>query len=196
MYYGIRMVMRSYVLGGFWVHGCVDGHSHLIINLEFCSNKTLETVLELFKNAVRTFGWPSRACGNFGKENNGIEVFMVDHWGAAHRAYICGRWVLQIRLFNFFSQLNITSVEVFSQCPYWVTVAWHLQRFTWSIPEDIPVPWNWGGSTWHEHSHSSTGPLCCLPTLNSGLITPLSWCIELSSSPHSWEQDAYSTIWA
>ncbi len=76
---------------GFWVHGCVDGHSRLIIYLECCSNKRSATLLILFRKAVRTFGWPSRGRGDYGKENNGIEAELIRHWGEGHRAYLRGR---------------------------------------------------------------------------------------------------------
>ncbi len=73
---------------GFWVHGCVDGHSRLIIYLECCSNKRSQTVLDCFRRAIAIFGWPSRIRGDLGTENNGIEILMIEHWGAAHRAYL------------------------------------------------------------------------------------------------------------
>ncbi|KAK0218599.1 hypothetical protein EDD85DRAFT_924154 [Armillaria nabsnona] len=59
---------------GFWVHGCVDGHSRLIIYLECCSNKCSDTVCTLFL-------W------DYGKENNRMELELILHWGEEHRAY-------------------------------------------------------------------------------------------------------------
>ena len=76
---------------GFWVHGCVDGHSRLIIYLNCTSNKAVQTVTALFLAAVAVFGWPSRVRGDFGKENNGIEVVMIAHWGEMHQVYLRGR---------------------------------------------------------------------------------------------------------
>jgi hypothetical protein len=78
---------------GFWVHGCIDGHSRLIIYLECTSNKEARTVTFFFLRAVAVFGWPSRVRGDYGTENNGIEVQMIAHWGEAHRAYLRGRYV-------------------------------------------------------------------------------------------------------
>lgn len=76
---------------GFWVHGCIDGHSRLIIYLQCCSNKRAATVSKVFRDAVDIFGWPSRGRGDFGRENNEVERQMVAHWGAAHRAFLRGR---------------------------------------------------------------------------------------------------------
>lgn len=76
---------------GFWVHGCIDGHSRFLIYVVCCNNKRSATVTALFLDAVKTFGWPSRVRGDFGTENNGVERAMVAKWGVAHRAYLRGR---------------------------------------------------------------------------------------------------------
>jgi hypothetical protein len=76
---------------GFYVHGCIDGHSRLIIYPICSSNKWQATVAQLFREAVREFGWPSRMRGDFGTENNEVEHLIIAHWGAAHRAYLRGR---------------------------------------------------------------------------------------------------------
>jgi hypothetical protein len=78
---------------GFYVHGCVDGHSRLIIYLACRANKWQATVAELFLAAVAEFGWPSRVRGDFGTENNEVERLMIAHWGILHRAYLRGRSV-------------------------------------------------------------------------------------------------------
>lgn len=76
---------------GFWVHGCIDGHSRLIIYLTCRSNKRAATVTKLFLAAVDMFGWPSRGQGDFGRENNEVERRMIARWGLAHRAFLRGR---------------------------------------------------------------------------------------------------------
>ncbi|KAK7016624.1 hypothetical protein R3P38DRAFT_3567192 [Favolaschia claudopus] len=70
---------------GFYVHGCVDGHSRLIVYLVCCNNKRSATVEALWMAAVAKFGWPSRGRGDFGKENNGVERRMIQHWGDEER---------------------------------------------------------------------------------------------------------------
>lgn len=75
---------------GFYVHGCIDGYSRLFIYLVCSSNKRASTVADLFAHAVSVFGWPSRARGDFGTENNKVERLLIQHWGRAHRAYLRG----------------------------------------------------------------------------------------------------------
>ena len=38
----------------------------------------------MFRRAVAVFGWPSRVRGDYGKDNNGIEKAMIEHWGELH----------------------------------------------------------------------------------------------------------------
>ena len=76
---------------GFYVHGCVDGFSRLIIYLLCSFNKRAATVSGEFQNAVGVYGWPSRVRGDFGTENNNVERLMVAHWGEEHRAFLRGR---------------------------------------------------------------------------------------------------------
>jgi hypothetical protein len=78
---------------GFWVHGCVDGHSRLIIYLKCSSNKRASTLWVYFSEAVHIFGWPSRGRGDFGTENNVVERNLIAHWGLVHHAYLRGRYV-------------------------------------------------------------------------------------------------------
>ncbi|KAG8975760.1 hypothetical protein FRB90_009420 [Tulasnella sp. 427] len=65
---------------GFYVYGCVDGFSRLIIYLVCCNNKRASTVEEMFVEGVNTYGWPSRVRGDYGTENNGVERRMNEHW--------------------------------------------------------------------------------------------------------------------
>lgn len=76
---------------GFYVHGCIDGHSRKAIYLECRSNKSAITVKRCFEPAVSKYGWPSRVRGDWGKENNRVEDLMVEHWGEAHHAFLRGR---------------------------------------------------------------------------------------------------------
>ncbi len=78
---------------GFYVHGCVNGHSRLIIYLECQANMRAATVEAIFMKGVKEYGWPSRVCGDYGTENNGVEKQMVARWGDNHKAYLRGRLV-------------------------------------------------------------------------------------------------------
>lgn len=79
---------------GFYVHGCVDGYSRLIIYLICCNNKQAATVESIFMKAVQEFGWPSRVRGDWGTENNRVEWRMIQKRGQLHRAYLRGRCVI------------------------------------------------------------------------------------------------------
>ena len=87
---------------GFYVHGCIDGHSRLGIYLQCRNNKRANTVLHIFlEYGVRRYGWPSRGRADFGTENNEVEKSMVEHWGPHHRAYLRGRSFSLIFGLNF-----------------------------------------------------------------------------------------------
>ncbi|KAG9026602.1 hypothetical protein FS837_004565, partial [Tulasnella sp. UAMH 9824] len=98
---------------GFYVHGCIDGYSRLIIYLECCSNKRSATVEQLFLDGVSRWGWPSRVRGDFGKENNGIEQQMKTHWGEAHRAYLRGRSIQNVRIERLWRDVRKDSLEIY-----------------------------------------------------------------------------------
>lgn len=77
---------------GFYVHGCVDGHTRYIVYLECRSNKSASTVAKIFVDGVRRMRCPpSRVRGDYGTENNGVEKIMIDFWGEEHKAFIRGR---------------------------------------------------------------------------------------------------------
>jgi len=76
---------------GFYVHGCVDGFSRMIIYLSCKTNKRSATVKRFFEKAINLYGTPSRVRGDFGTENNGIEQLMILLRGAAHAPYIRGK---------------------------------------------------------------------------------------------------------
>ncbi|KAF7353177.1 Ethylene-and jasmonate-responsive plant defensin [Mycena sanguinolenta] len=106
---------------GFWVHGCIDGHSRLIIYLECRSNKRASTVGGLFKRAVAEFGWPSRGRGDFGRENNEMERLLIEHWGENHRAYLRGRSLHNIRIERLWRDVRKDSLETFRQIFMYLT---------------------------------------------------------------------------
>ncbi|KAF7328064.1 Integrase catalytic domain-containing protein [Mycena kentingensis (nom. inval.)] len=100
---------------GFYVHGCVDGHSRLIVYLAVRANKRQATVAELFMGAVARMGWPSRMRGDYGTENNEVERLIIAHWGAAHRAYLRGRSRHNIRIERLWRDIRKDSLETYRQ---------------------------------------------------------------------------------
>lgn len=79
---------------GFYIHGCIDGHSQMVVYLECHDNKHAATVEAIFMQGVGQNGWPSRMCGDYGTENNGVEQRMITKWGVTHKAFIHGRYVV------------------------------------------------------------------------------------------------------
>ncbi|KAJ6612180.1 hypothetical protein B0H10DRAFT_2053277 [Mycena sp. CBHHK59/15] len=65
--------------------------------------------------AVGIFGWPSRGRGDFGKENNEMERLLIAHWGLAHRAYLRGRSLHNIRIERLWRDIRKDTLEFFRQ---------------------------------------------------------------------------------
>lgn len=75
------------------IHGGIDGFSRLVVYLGASTNNRAETVLNLFKNAVRNYGIPSRVRSDKGGENRDVATFMVHHRGTNRNSHIAGRSV-------------------------------------------------------------------------------------------------------
>ncbi|KAF7311732.1 Integrase catalytic domain-containing protein [Mycena indigotica] len=100
---------------GFYIHGCIDGFSRLFIYLVCCDNKKSATVEQIFRRAVAIYGWPSRARGDFGKENNGVERMMIGHWGEAHMAYLRGLSLQNIRIERSWRDIRKDALQYFRE---------------------------------------------------------------------------------
>ena len=81
------------------VHGCCDGKSRRIMLLRCSTNNLAETVLELFKDAIKNNRglWPSRIHVGRGVETVLIRVICFDlsdetvtHWGKGRYSFIAG----------------------------------------------------------------------------------------------------------
>lgn len=83
---------HSLIRWKFVVHGCCDGKSRKIMFLKCSTNNLAETVLQLFKNAIRENEelWPSRIRVDYGVENVSVCDEMVAHWGEGRRSFIAG----------------------------------------------------------------------------------------------------------
>ncbi|KAJ3901637.1 hypothetical protein F5879DRAFT_924467 [Lentinula edodes] len=103
MHSGIKTEMKSYGRGasGFMAMLTVTRDSSSTLNVA------------QIRNAIATFGWPSRVRGDFGTENNGIEMMMVDHWGAAHKAYIRGQSTHNVRIERLWRDIRKDTLEAY-----------------------------------------------------------------------------------
>uniref|UniRef100_A0A3Q3FKJ3 Integrase catalytic domain-containing protein n=1 Tax=Kryptolebias marmoratus TaxID=37003 RepID=A0A3Q3FKJ3_KRYMA len=74
-----------------FVHGGIDGFSHLIVYLTAATNNRATTVLDSFFEAVNTYGVPSRVRSDKGGENVLVAHFMVSTRSQNRNSHITGR---------------------------------------------------------------------------------------------------------
>ena len=61
------------------MHGGVDGYSRIPVYLQCSGNNRADTVLQLFTEAVRNYGLPSRVRCDKGVENVSVSLFLISH---------------------------------------------------------------------------------------------------------------------
>ncbi|KAF7325542.1 hypothetical protein MKEN_00403600 [Mycena kentingensis (nom. inval.)] len=83
---------------GIVIHGFIDGYSRLITGLRASNNNRAQTVLELFLDAARTYGVPSRLRGDHGGENLHVAAWMEVYRGIGRGSYIWGRSIHNVRI--------------------------------------------------------------------------------------------------
>uniref|UniRef100_A0A9J7X8B1 Integrase catalytic domain-containing protein n=1 Tax=Cyprinus carpio carpio TaxID=630221 RepID=A0A9J7X8B1_CYPCA len=95
------------------IHGGIDGFSRLVVYLGASTNNRAETVLNLFKHAVRNYGIPSRVRSDKGVENRDVATFMVHHRGTDRNSHIAGRSVHNQRIERLWRDVYICVLDVF-----------------------------------------------------------------------------------
>lgn len=75
------------------IHAFIDGFSRLLLGIRVHSNNRASTVLKLFEDTARVFGYPSRVRGDHGTENLLVAGRMEQVRGLDRGSYIWGRYV-------------------------------------------------------------------------------------------------------
>ena len=80
------------------VHGAIDGYSRLVLYLHCCDNNKATTVMTQFREAVATYGLPSRVRSDQGLENVEVAKFMLRERGIDRRSMLVGASVHNQRI--------------------------------------------------------------------------------------------------
>ena len=80
------------------VHGGIDGYSRMVVYLECSTNNRSLTVYKLFREAVATYGIPSRVRSDKGGEDILVCHYMVTVRGVGRGSHIAGSSVHNQRI--------------------------------------------------------------------------------------------------
>ncbi|KAK7012593.1 hypothetical protein R3P38DRAFT_2549489 [Favolaschia claudopus] len=75
---------------GIVIHGFIDGYCRTVLALKASTNNRASTVLAVFKEAIATYGKPSRVRGDRGGENVKVSVWMIIHRGPNRASFMWG----------------------------------------------------------------------------------------------------------
>ncbi|KAL0061188.1 hypothetical protein AAF712_012008 [Marasmius tenuissimus] len=83
---------------GIVIHGIVDGFCRTIVGLQANRNNKASTVLEVFAEAVESWGWPSWVCGDRGGENRRVATVMIVKRGLNRGSFMWGTSMRNTRI--------------------------------------------------------------------------------------------------
>ena len=104
------------------VHGGIDGYSRLIVYLHCSTNNRSSTVLELFQQAVRSYGWPSRLRSDLDLENIDVARAMIAFRGTGRSSHIGGASVHNQRIERLWRDTFTCA------CHLYYTIFYHLEE--------------------------------------------------------------------
>ena len=99
---------------------CSDGFSHVIVYMKCTSNNTAQTVHDLFIEAARKYGVPSRVRSDQGRENTRVASYMLRHRGLNRGNMIVGSSVHNQRIERLWRDMHRCVTILYSRLFYYL----------------------------------------------------------------------------
>ena len=101
-------------------HCAIDGYSRLVTFLKCSSNNKASTVYDLFLDAIREYGLPSRIRCDQGRENIQVVRHMLHHRGIERRSALVGSSVHNQRVERLWRDLHRCATQLFYRLFYYM----------------------------------------------------------------------------